>query len=92
MPSLPGQSEGGTDKEIMPSVRCVMRYCTCTYDEALELPSDVFLLCKKNMIVEDLQKTPEGRKYLDDCERMAKTEPDIEALKQKGLEYRSVKE
>ncbi|WP_278287606.1 hypothetical protein [Christensenella minuta] len=44
------------------------------------------------MYIEDLQKTPEGRKYLADCERMAKTEPDTEALKQKGLTYRSVKE
>ena len=91
MPSLPGQSNGG-DIEIMTSVRRVMRYCGCTFYEALELPTDVFLLCDKNMYIEDLQKTPEGRKYLEDCERMTKTEPDIEALKQKELTYRSVKE
>lgn len=92
MPSLPGQGKGGDGIEIMPSVRRVMRYCGCTFDEAMRLPTDVFLLCSKNMFIEDLQKTPEGRKYLEDCERMTKTEPDIEALKQKGLEYRSVKE
>lgn len=76
---MPGDSKDG-DIEIMQSVRRVMRYGNCTFEEAMKLPTDVFLLMSKNMLIEDLQKTESGRKYLADCERMQKTEPDVEKL------------
>ena len=82
MPSKGDEPKDG-NTELMPSIRRVMKYTNGTYEEALKLPTDIFLLCSKNMYVEELMQTEEGRKYLKDCERMKVTEPDMEALNRK---------
>lgn len=49
--------------------------------EALDLPCDMFMLCYKNHTVDRLRQTPEGREYLEDCERLQKTKLDKKGLK-----------
>ena len=44
------------------------------------MPTDLFLLMRKNYIVDNLRQTEEGREYLADCERLKQTEPDYQAL------------
>jgi hypothetical protein len=60
-----------------------MDYGRLTYYEALELPCDVFKLMLKHSIVDSLRETEEGREYLEKCERLSVTTPDIAGLKQK---------
>ena len=67
----------------MPSIKQVMDYGRLTYYEALDLPCDVFKLMLKNAIVDRLKETEEGREYLEKCERMKITTPDIMGLKQR---------
>jgi hypothetical protein len=64
----------------MPTIRRAMTYSNLTYYEALELPVDTFLLMVKNSVIEELNSTPEGRKYLEDCRRMEVTKPDLAKL------------
>lgn len=64
----------------MDSVRQVILYSGLNYNEVLQLPTDTFLLMRKNYVIEQLRKTEEGRKYLQDCKRMEVTEPDFEAI------------
>ena len=64
----------------MDSIRMVIQYSGLNYNEVLKLPNDVFLLMRKNYIIEQLRQTEEGRKYLADCARMEVTEPDFEAI------------
>ena len=59
----------------------VMEYSNLSYYDALELPTDVFLLMRKNRYIELLNATREGREYLEKCERIAISEPDTEGLK-----------
>lgn len=49
--------------------------------QALDLPCDLFLLCRKNWYIEQLSQTEQGRQYLEDCERYKQTKPDLSALK-----------
>ena len=49
------------------------------------MPYDVYLSMLKNSIMDEYRSTPEGRKYLEDCERLNATEPDIEAARKSGL-------
>lgn len=64
----------------MPAIALVMRYSGLNYKETLDLPADIFLLLRKNALVDDYKATPEGRKYLEDCERLRQTEPDIKKV------------
>lgn len=64
----------------MDSIRQVILYSGLNYNEVLQLPTDTFLLMRKNYVIEQLRKTEEGRKYLQDCKRMEVTEPDFEAI------------
>ena len=48
--------------------------------EALNLPVDMFMLCRKNWTVDRLMQTEEGREYLKDCERLRQTRMDFEGL------------
>lgn len=59
-----------------------MDYGRISYNEALDMPIDLFLLMKKNATLDRLRSTPEGRQYLEDCRRLAQKEPDYEALRQ----------
>lgn len=65
----------------MSSIKDVIDYSGLDYERVLDLPADVFLLMRKNKIIGDLEKTEEGRKYLEDCKRFKVTECDNEALK-----------
>lgn len=60
----------------MSSIRTVIEYTGLNYQEALELPCDTFMLCKKNWYVEQLNKTPEGREYLEEVRISRQTTPD----------------
>lgn len=53
-----------------------MEYGNVSYHEALALPVDVFALMRKHAFIDRMRQTEEGQKYLDDCERLSKTEPD----------------
>lgn len=64
----------------MDSIRWVIEYSGLNYYQVLELPTDVFLLMRKNYYIEKMSQTEEGRKYLADCERLHQTEPDYKAL------------
>lgn len=80
VPSSPLEGENLADYSYMDSIRQVILYSGMTYKEVLSLPTDVFLLMRKNYIIERLQQTEEGRKYLEDCERLKQTEPDYNAI------------
>lgn len=70
----------------MPSIRDVIIYSGLSYGEVLELPCDLFMLMRKNYIADKLNETPEGREYLEKCERLRTTKADragIKALKKK---------
>lgn len=68
------------DGELMRGIRDVMRYTGLNLAEALKLPCDLFLLCRKNYMVEQLMQTAEGREYLEDCERLKQTRMDRSGL------------
>ena len=57
-----------------------MEYTGLNMKEALELPCDLYMLCRKNAIVSKLMQTEEGREYLESCRTAKQTEPDWEAL------------
>lgn len=65
----------------MQTIRLVMGYTGMNYKDVLNLPCDLFMLCRKNAIVEQLMKTEQGREYLQDCENAKHTKPDFEGLK-----------
>ena len=56
--------------EIMPSIKKVADYGNFSIHEALNLPCDMFLLMLKNSIIDEMNKTPEGKEYLAKCERL----------------------
>ena len=56
--------------------------------EAVRLPVDFYLLCLKKGTVERLRATPEGRQYLDDCERYRQTKMDRAGLRRMLAETR----
>lgn len=68
------------DYAYMDAIRQVIQYSGLSYTEVLKLPTDVFLLMRKNYVIEQLKQTEDGRKYLADCKRLGTTEPDFEAL------------
>ena len=53
-----------------------------TIEQALDLPVDMFRLCLRQAVVAELNKTPEGQEYLAKCERMQRTDCDIEKLRE----------
>lgn len=55
---------------------------------ALDLPCDLFLACYRAYAIERLSETEEGRKYLEDCERLKQTKPDKEGLRKLMEEFR----
>lgn len=64
----------------MPSIRDVIEYSGLDYESVLDLRADVFLLMRKNKIIDDLRKTSEGREYLEDCKRLSETKLDEKGL------------
>lgn len=69
----------------MPNVKRVMDYSRLNFNEVLELPCDVFKLMIRNSIIDELSKTEEGREYLQKCERLKQTKPDIAELRKRML-------
>lgn len=69
----------------MPSIRLVIEYTGLNINEVLNLPCDMFKLSLKHATISKLSQTEEGRKYLEDCERLKRTSPDIKAI-QKRIE------
>lgn len=67
----------------MPNIHRVIAYSGLNYWQALELPCDVFRLMLKNSIIDDLNKTEEGREYLAKCKRLSQTDIEIDKLKKK---------
>lgn len=57
-----------------------MRYTGLNLHEALALPCDLFMLCRKNAFIESMSQTEKGREYLQECEDAKHTKPDFEAL------------
>ena len=64
----------------MSTIKQVMDYSHLSYFDVLNLPLDVFMLMRKNYIIDELRQTEEGRKYLDDCERLKRKDMDIDTL------------
>ncbi len=64
----------------MPSIRDVIEYSGLDYESVLDLRADVFLLMRKNKVIDDLRKTSEGREYLEDCRRLSETRPNKSGL------------
>ena len=59
----------------------VAEYARLNFWEALNLPCDLFMLCRKNAIMSKLEQTEEGRQYLADCERYKQTRMDLAGLR-----------
>ena len=57
-----------------------MEYTGLNLHEALDLPCDLFMLCRKNHHVQRLMQTEEGREYLNSCKAAKQTKPDWDAL------------
>ena len=57
-----------------------MQYTGLNLHEALALPCDMFMLCRKNAVIETLKQSEKGREYLQECEDAKHTKPDFAAL------------
>lgn len=64
----------------MRGIRAVIQYTNLSLPEVLKLPCDMFMLCHKNYVVDQLIQTESGREYLEDCERLKQTRMDKEGL------------
>ena len=64
-------------------IKQVATYANIDFFSALELPTDLFLLMRKNATLEELQSTQEGRDYLDKCKRLNTTTVDKKALRKR---------
>lgn len=86
IPSKPqvGRSTGG-DYELMPAMRRVISYSGLSFTDVMKMPYDMYLLMLKNSLIDEYRATPEGRQYLEDCERLNATEPDVEAARRSGF-------
>ena len=67
----------------MPNIKRVMDYSRLNYFEVLDLPVDTYLMMLKCSVIDELNKSEEGREYLEKCERLSKTDLDIDAFRRK---------
>ena len=74
---------------MMKSIKRVIDYLNISYHEALELSSDVFLLCVKNHYIAELESTEQGREYLELCKRLNTTDLDVEGFRKLKGEVKS---
>lgn len=65
----------------MAGIKDVIDYSNLSYYEVLKLPLDVFMMMRKNKVINDYMQTEDGRKYLADCKRLNTTEPDYDAIR-----------
>ncbi|MDD3502505.1 MAG: hypothetical protein PHE63_00240 [Eubacteriales bacterium] len=68
---------------MMKDIKLVIDYSGLNYNDVMQLPVDTFRLMLKNAFLDRLMSTPEGRKYLEDCERLKQTAPDMDAFRKK---------
>lgn len=77
---MPGEGGDDPDGELMAAIHDVSEYTGLSVLDALNLPCDLFLLCRKNYIVDLYNQTPEGREYLEQCRIARQTTPDWDAV------------
>lgn len=82
IPSLPTDNKDD-NYELMPNIKRVMDYSRLNYFEVLELPVDTYLMMLKCSVIDELNASEEGRAYLEKCERLSKTDIDIDAFRRK---------
>ena len=82
IPSLPNDNKD-EDYNLMPNIKRVMDYSRLNYFEVLELPVDTYLMMLKCSVIDELNSSEEGRDYLEKCERLSKTDIDIDAFRRK---------
>lgn len=87
LPFIPfGNSKGNKgkvktdDMQVMEMIKEVIDYLNLSYNEALELKSDTFLLAYKCAILDKLNRTKEGREYLETCKRLNNSELDVKGF------------
>lgn len=63
--------------------RLVSEYSGLNFHQVGELDYGVYLLWLRDAYISSLNRTEEGRQYLDDCWRMGQTKPDRPKLRAK---------
>lgn len=58
-----------------------MDYSRLNYFEVLDLPVDTYLMMLKCSVIDELNKSSEGREYLEKCERLQQTSIDKDAFR-----------
>ena len=81
--AIDAEDEGELKEEILPSIKRVIEYSGLTFNEVLDLPTDLFMLMLKNHYVDELNKTEEGREYLEKCKRLNTTTIDKVKIRRK---------
>lgn len=74
------ENNKANDFEMMPSIKKVMDYGHLSFYEALALPCDVFKLMLKHAAIDNMMQTEEGRKQLEDIERLKTSDIDLQGL------------
>lgn len=65
------------------SKHLVSEYTGLNFHQVGQLDYGVFLLWLRDAYIAGLNRTEEGREYLDDCWRLEQTEPDRPKLRQR---------
>ena len=81
LPSIPGGDDDDRDAPFMAQVGTVCDFAKVSIDAALDMACDMFSACVKQAYINRMNESEGGRKYLADCERLTKTEPDYDALR-----------
>ena len=63
--------------------RLVAEYTGLNFHQVGQLDYGTFLLWRRDAFIAGLNRTEEGRQYLDDCWRMEQTKPERAMLRQK---------
>lgn len=91
IPSLPpeaAEGEGKNEEEILPNIKRVIEYSGLSFNEVLDLPTDLFMMMVKNHYINELNATPEGQEYLEKCNRLNTTSIDKGAIRRKIKEQK----
>lgn len=98
MPFLPTGDKGGTaipskPQEILSLFAWLTKKTLLNHYQLLELPHSIYLAYIKHHHIDDLEKTPEGREYLDKARRYMnpRKHADLSAIRQLGG-YQAMKE
>lgn len=80
MPSLPIESKGPSDRELIDEIKLVADYCNLSLTEALNLPCDLFALSLKKAFILKLESSEKGRELLKLSEYMDRDGCDLDML------------